>query len=99
MPTRIVPMTGWEIANRVAASVRLAANPSFTRGIRREARYIGLVAQSRADRLGWRARNRMTLCRSGQRTAGEHADADDTNPGRAGVIEQAPIILGRIVRR
>ena len=31
--------------------------------------------------------------------AGKHADADDTDPGRAGVIEQAPIILGRIVRR
>jgi hypothetical protein len=39
----------------------------------------------------------MTLGRSGQRTAGEHAVADDTNPGRAGVIEEAPIILGRIV--
>ncbi len=28
-------MAGCEIANRVAASVRLVANPSFTRGIRR----------------------------------------------------------------
>jgi hypothetical protein len=31
----------------------------------------------------------MAFSRSGQRTAGEHADADDTNPGRAGVIEQS----------
>jgi hypothetical protein len=35
---------------------------------------------------GW-----MTLGRSRQRTAGEHADADDTNPGRAGVMDQTAI--------
>ena len=40
MPTRIVPIAGCEIANRVAASVRLAANPSLTSGIRRRARSI-----------------------------------------------------------
>jgi hypothetical protein len=38
MPTKMVPAAECEIANRVAASVRLAAKPSFTRGNRRWAR-------------------------------------------------------------
>src|SRR6185437_14446817 len=38
MPTRIVPIAGCARANRVAASVRLAANPSSTSGWRRRAR-------------------------------------------------------------
>jgi hypothetical protein len=38
IPTRMVPIAGCETANRVAASVRLAANPSFTSGISRWAR-------------------------------------------------------------
>jgi hypothetical protein len=41
MPTKMVPILGREIANRVAASVRLAANPSFTNGNRRRARASG----------------------------------------------------------
>ena len=41
----------------------------------------------------------MTLGRSGQRAAGEHADADDADAGRPGMIEQPSIILCRIIRR
>ncbi len=41
----------------------------------------------------------MTVGRSGQRAAGEHADADDADAGRHGVIEQPSIILCRIIRR
>ena len=38
IPTRMVPIAGCESANRMAASARLAANPSLTSGIRRWAR-------------------------------------------------------------
>src|SRR5262249_31174726 len=44
-------------------------------------------------------RNRMSLGRSGERASGKHADADDADPGRPGMIEQPFIILCRIVRR
>ena len=38
MPTKMVPIAECEIANRAAASVRLAANPSFSNGNKRRAR-------------------------------------------------------------
>jgi len=41
----------------------------------------------------------MALGRSGQRAAGEHADVDDADADRRGMIEQPSIILCRIVRR
>src|SRR5215831_14355800 len=41
----------------------------------------------------------MTLARPGQRTAGEHADTDDTDPSCPSMVEQPPIILCRIIRR
>src|SRR5262245_62018772 len=41
----------------------------------------------------------MTRGRSGQRAAGEHADADDADAGRSGMIKQPSIILRRIIRR
>jgi hypothetical protein len=41
----------------------------------------------------------MTLIRSGQRTAGEHADTDDADAGRPGMIKQPSIVLRRIIRR
>jgi len=41
----------------------------------------------------------MTLGRSGQRAASEHADADDADTGCPGMIEQPSIILCRIIRR
>ena len=43
---------------------------------------------NRADRLGRRTRNRMTLGRAGQRAAGEHTDADDADTGRHSMINQ-----------
>jgi hypothetical protein len=40
----------------------------------------------------------MALGRSGQRPAGEHADGNNPDAGRLGVIEQPSIILRWIVR-
>ena len=60
---------------------------------------IGLVAHRRADRLGRRTGNRVTLGRARQRAAGKHADAHDADAGRLGVIEQSSIILCRIILR
>jgi hypothetical protein len=37
----------------------------------------------------------MTLSRSGQRAAGEHANPDDADAGRPCMIEQPSIILCR----
>src|SRR5262245_55436018 len=39
----------------------------------------------------------MTLGRSGERASGKHADADDADAGRRGMIEQPSIILCRII--
>ena len=41
----------------------------------------------------------MPLGGTGQRAAGQHADGDDADAGRFGVIEQPSVILRRIVRR
>jgi hypothetical protein len=41
----------------------------------------------------------MTLSRSGQRTAGEHADTDDADARRSSMIKEPPIVLCRIIRR
>jgi hypothetical protein len=43
---------------------------------------MGVVAHSRADRFGRRARNWVTLGRSGQRASGKHADSGDADIGR-----------------
>jgi hypothetical protein len=48
---------------------------------RRARTTIAGIAHSRADRLGRRTRNRMTLGRAGQRAAGEHAGADNPDAG------------------
>ena len=40
----------------------------------------------------------MALGKSGQRAAGEHADADATDAGRLGTIEQPSIILRPVKR-
>jgi hypothetical protein len=63
------------------------------------ARDVGVVAHGRADRFGRRAGDRMAFDRSRQRSAGEHADADDADAGGLGVIEQPSIILCRKVCR
>ena len=100
MPTRMVPIAGCEIANRVAASVRLRGKPLLDqRQQAAGARDIGVIAHGRTDRLGRWTRNGMTLSRSGQRAAGEHADADDADAGRPGMIKQPSIVLCRIIRR
>ena len=62
-------------------------------------RQIGVVAQGRADRLRRRAGDRMAFGHAGQRTAGQHADADDADAGLLRVVEQPPVVLRRIVRR
>jgi len=69
-----------------AASVRLAANPSSTSAQTACAIDIGIVAQSRTDRLGRRPRDRMTFDGPTVATR-QHADAHDSNAGRPAVIE------------
>ena len=41
----------------------------------------------------------MTLGRAGQRAAREHADADNADTGRPGIIKQPSVILCWIIRR
>ena len=60
---------------------------------------IGLVAQSRSDRLGRWARNWMPLSRSRKRAAGKHADTNDADPSVSRMIEQPSVVLRRKIRR